>query len=165
MWRESEVIMTSKKGSSRVVTLLGNYVIKNSKNNKINSKGVAQNRAEFELYTNDKNDMYGMNIFNNIISHSEDFKSLICEKCTKVPSIKFVKEYFYKLKNDEGLDYNNKEEAFNDVITELFMTYNLGLGDLRRPSSWGINSDGKVVLIDYGLTLNVYEEYYSLSYN
>jgi len=56
-----------------------------------------------------------------------------------------------------------ESELFNNVVT-MMADFDMPAGDIGRISSWGIvNRDGKEVpvLVDYGLTQTVWDEYYS----
>jgi hypothetical protein len=140
------------KGSSRKVYDLENgYVVKVA----MNSKGIAQNKTEVNIYEEDINDYYAMDIFANIHSYSEDFKIIIVEKCTKVKNIKMVKQLL------DNIDSIEIERNFIDLITEISSRYGLINNDISRPSSWGLNSQNKPVLIDYGLTHDVYYKNYA----
>jgi hypothetical protein len=36
----------------------------------------------------------------------------------------------------------------------------LNLSDLKNPEQWGKTSSGRIVLLDYGLSDDIYNEYY-----
>jgi hypothetical protein len=56
------------------------------------------------------------------------------------------------------------ENEFMQDMFDLIGTYGIPSGDLRRVSSYGIvkrNGEDTIVLVDYGLTSDVYQDYYS----
>jgi hypothetical protein len=64
-----------------------------------------------------------------------------------------------KMDYDDVVDENIDMELLKDLVD---MAKNVGLsaGDLARMSSWGVNEDGELVLLDYGLDSKIYKEYY-----
>lgn len=133
------------KGTSRKVVSIGNgLAVKVA----LNPKGIAQSMAEFDLH-----DEPYTNKFNKCIWMSEDGKYLVVEECKKVTHISQVKKWL-----------ETQEEIFEDVLQEMECSYGLAKGDLERPSSWGINSKGEYVLIDFGGTQEIIEKYYRRSW-
>lgn len=49
------------------------------------------------------------------------------------------------------------------LIEDLILNYNFNSGDLKRPSSYGVvsrNGQKEIVVIDYGLTKDVWDTHY-----
>jgi hypothetical protein len=131
-------------GTGRVVYDLGNgYVVKKARNR----KGLAQNRAEYQIATRSRSDLLA-----DVISVSDDYIYLIMKKADKVTSFDLVRSY-YKVKN--------LRELFGlDKFYQLIKNNGLLLPDLYQKTSWGI-INGKPVLIDFGFTKDV-RRYYKL---
>lgn len=134
-------------GSSREVYDLRNgYVIKIAKN----KAGLAQNKCEYRISCYDRSDLFA-----RVIQVSKDFRFLIMEKAKKVNRISDIWNYF---------NVKSKEELINlSKIQKLKLNYNLLLGDIKRKNNWGILK-GKPVIIDYGFTIDVREQYYKKYY-
>lgn len=130
-------------GSCRRVYDLGNgYVVKVAKN----EAGIAQNKSEYIISKNDYS-----NLFAKVIQISYDFNFLIMEKAEKVNNISYVWKYF---------NVRSKRELFNiDELKKIKKNYNLILGDFGKKSSWG-TINGHPVIIDYGFTIDVRNQYY-----
>jgi hypothetical protein len=130
-------------GSCRVVYDLGNgYVVKAAKD----IRGILQNQAEKDTYNSRKSDFFA-----EITSVSENCKYLIMIKAKKVVSIRTVLSY-YKVGNLRQL-------MLIPAFAEDIKANNIGSGDLKRTSSWGIVNNVPV-LIDYGLNRSIYNKYY-----
>lgn len=165
-------------GSSRIVYKIDDIkVLKLAKNN----KGLAQNEVEIQWGT----DYY----FQSILAHTfdSDDKNLFVEmelakKCT--PSL-FIKEFGFPV---DKLGYwllNRKEENrgkrpfmhiepeiqnkldnsdFANLIFEFMDASDAPHGDFGRLNSYGVvkrDNQDSIVLIDFGLTGEVYSSYYS----
>lgn len=130
-------------GSSREVFDLGNgYVIKVARN----MAGMAQNMSEYQISYNDSS-----HLFAKVMKASQNFEFIIMEKAKRINTISYIWDYF---------NINNKNELFNlDELKKIKGKYNLVLADLAKKSSWGI-INGKPVIIDYGFTRAVKENYY-----
>lgn len=133
-------------GSCRNVYDLGNgYVLKTAKD----IRGIYQNENEYRIYQSQKS-----GLFAKVVEVSQDNKCLIMQKAKRIKQINTVYHY-YKVRNMNSLlGINN--------LKEDIMKNNLSKGDLIRASSWGI-IDGVPVLIDYGLTRNIYKKYYGIN--
>lgn len=77
----------------------------------------------------------------------------------------FTKSLFYKFNNESDTwpppnDYDEiqKSELFKCIV-DLVADCDLQIGDIDKPDSWGF-LDGKVILRDYGLTREIYNEFY-----
>lgn len=131
-------------GSGRNVYDLDNgYVVKSAKNR----RGLAQNKAEHEIATNNKS-----HYFAKIKGVSEDYRFLIMEKADRIKSFSEVWNY-YKVRNIRELF---QLEDFRDVIIKS----GLLTVDLERRTSWGMIK-GKPVIIDFGFTREV-RRYYNI---
>jgi hypothetical protein len=72
------------------------------------------------------------------------------------------RQTFYNLEKPKNYDVINETVFFQDLIN-IIGNYNMPIGDIKRPSSWGIvNRNGKKtpVLIDFGLTQDILNQYY-----
>jgi len=139
------------KGTSRKVYDLGNGTVAKVATN---VKGIAQNKQETEIYEEDSSDYYSLKLFAIVYDHNENYSIIIAEKCIKIKSIKQLKILL------DDTDGEETEIHYENTIEELFHRFQLGKRDLKRPSSWGLNSKNEPVLIDYGLTGQVWEEHY-----
>jgi len=129
-------------GSGRKVFDLGNgYVVKVAKN----SKGVAQNKAEFEIASGCRS-----RLFAKIPIASRDFSLLIMEKADRIRHMSKVWSYY---------NVSSNKELFQLKELMDIPTYGLLLPDLRKSASWGIIKN-RPVIIDYGFTWYVKNKYY-----
>lgn len=87
--------------------------------------------------------------WNDLANYFLDSSRLLTDRnCTKNPEYPEIKEGF-------------SEEALSRFCS-MMQDCEMIAGDFVRPSSWGRDPDnGKVMLIDFGLTLNVFEQHYS----
>lgn len=167
-------------GSSRIVYLIDEEkVLKLAKN----KKGIAQNEVEIDI----SNDFTAPEILAKTFDYDED-QSLWVEmelaKKVKAPDFKRVVGYDFKdiikaihnygidTGNARGGKYSINADLYNDMWENSFMyelfnyigTYGIPVGDLMRLSSYGlVKRDGNdaIVIIDFGLTFDVYDTYYS----
>ncbi len=130
-------------GSGRRVFDLGNgYVVKVARN----SKGLAQNRAEYNISQKDSSELFA-----KIPKVSEGFELLIMEKADNLMFLSEVLHHF---------NVGSFRELFS--LKEFkHITRELGLleADLRRAKNWG-KINGRPVIIDYGFTMRVRNYYY-----
>lgn len=134
--------MIGSGSGRRVYDLENGYVVKVAKN----SKGVAQNKAEYRITLNDMS-----SIFAEVIAVSSNFIYLIMEKAFKINSLSYIRNY-YNVQSNRQLFQKNE-------IKNFYLNNNLMLPDLLRPANWGV-IHGKPVVIDYGFTRNVRQDYY-----
>lgn len=154
-------------GSSRIVYRTDDgKIIKLAKN----EKGIAQNRAE-------ANPKMKSDFINPIIKHSKKYFWLMTHYLEKITEADFKKmtgldfEDFgnsirFGLK-DVSDNSEKKPKDFSEVskskiykeMIRLGTQFQLMPGDLARISSWG-EKDNHPVLIDAGLTKQVYDDYY-----
>lgn len=151
-------------GSSRLVYQAPNKtIIKLAKND----KGIAQNKAE-------ANPKMKSDFLNGIISKSKDgiwiqthFLEKITEKeferLTRVSFEDFGEALSHGVKKSSGKDPKAFEKTSKTPIYKemkrLCEKFHLLPGDIVRISSWG-TKDKKPVLIDAGLTEEIFEEFY-----
>lgn len=158
-------------GSSRIVYKTPkDTIIKLAKND----KGIAQNEAEANPKMHSK-------FLNEIISfapnHSwiqthylEKITPTQFEEMTGLNFDDFGEAIRYGLKNVSGNSDMGKPENFAKVekseiykeVKDVGEKFKLMPGDLARISSWG-TKDGKPVLIDAGLTADVFADFYESS--
>ncbi len=155
-------------GSSRLVYLTTDKtVVKLAKND----KGIAQNKVEANPKMKSK-------YLNKILSHAEDYAWIetcyldkITEKdfkeMTDLDFDDFGESISYGLKNISSNSDKDEPENFDkvsksDIYKELKRIgdkFKLLPGDLSRISSWGTR-EGYPVLVDAGLTRDVYDTFY-----
>jgi len=79
--------------------------------------------------------------------------------------------HIIKYRNSISVDFGftvSKPENYNDIwenefvynMMDFMVNYELPWGDLCRLSSYGLVGNNRIVLIDYGLTSDVYDTYY-----
>ena len=130
-------------GSSRMVYDLNDgFVIKVAKD----IRGIYQNQTENTTYLSQNS-----NFFAPVVAVSEDNRFLIMPKARKIKYIDTVYKY-YNVRSFKSL---TMLDSFIDDINDN----NLSKSDLIRPINWGIINDVPL-LIDYGLTHNIYKKYY-----
>lgn len=168
-------------GSSRIV-----YKIDDEKVLKLakNDKGVAQNEVEIEYgQYNDIKDIVAK-IFdydeqNNLWVEMELARKVKASDFKNIVGYNFedIKTAIHNVGVDSGnlrrvAKYEMSQELAGDMWENEFMyelfsfigNYAVPVGDLQRLSSYGlVKRDGQdtIVLIDYGLTHDVYSSYYS----
>lgn len=155
-------------GSSRIVYLSPDKtIIKLAKND----KGIAQNKAE-------SNPKMKSKFLNKILKHAKNHAWLEThyldkittkdfEEMTGLDFDDFGEAIRYGLKNVSGNKDREKPEDFDKIekseiykeLKDVGEEFKLMPGDLARISSWG-KKDGNPVLIDAGLTKDVFEEFY-----
>lgn len=160
------------KGSSRVVFRLDSKrVLKMA----INNKGLAQNQAEIDVVTNPKLSP----IFAKIYDYGSDYSWLISELVRPLKSsrefedLTGLSEFFFLLMDNLRTPNKEKQEQqiqrwleshpnnlfFNGIIQAIKIG-KLKPGDIAL-EHLGKTSNGRVVLLDYGLTDDVYSKHYS----
>jgi hypothetical protein len=164
-------------GSSRIV-----YKIDDEKVLKLakNKKGIAQNEVEInysqdyildnivaKIYSYDDNNLWSemelarkvtQSIFKKIVGYSFDEFSIAINNFAIDNGQKGFKRQI-----DRELYQSMWDNEFVVNIFDLIGSYDIPYGDLIRLSSYGlVNGDGeeRIVLIDYGLTNDVYDNYY-----
>jgi hypothetical protein len=158
-------------GSSRIVyESPDKTIIKLAKND----KGIAQNKAESNLEMKSK-------FINEVIGNAKNYSWMETHYLDKITAKDFKEmtgidfDDFgecirYGLKNVSGntdkekpknLDKVQKSEIYKEM-KRIGERFKLMPGDLARISSWG-TKDGRPVLIDAGLTKDVFSEFYESS--
>lgn len=163
------------EGSSRAV-----YVIDSSKVLKqaINDKGVAQNEAELKTFTNP----HFKPLVTEIYDYDPDGEWLVSEIVRPLTGGEFEKQTGLNF-NDfvdavhylEGVEYTNRQgelagekdadNKFVQAAHDLMRFEDLGSGDLFEESHWGKTADGRIVVLDYGFTGDVYRKHYRPEYD
>jgi len=168
-------------GSSRIV-----YKIDDEKVLKLakNSKGISQNEVEIshgndfflkslnivaEVFENDDNDLWlemqlaqkcSIGKFKQIIGISfQEYSEYINYYHSEVLS-----KSRYKTTINDSLKETCENNEFVSAMIEFIGNYDLPVGDLKRISSYGIVKEDNneiIVLIDFGLTDDVYNKHYS----
>ena len=170
-------------GSGRdVYDFKDNKVIKLAKND----KGLAQNEQEYSLGT----EAFIDDVVANVFYGSENFSFLISEKAEPIKSAEFERvsgvkwDHFANYMHWWGNHLTGKKQHFKDEeaikaiddalnedneivvkFTNFVANYHMGdvVGDLARKSSYGLvqrDYGEDIVLIDYGLTKEIYEKHY-----
>tara|TARA_R110000868_G_scaffold176916_5_gene415013 strand:+ start:19103 stop:19774 length:672 start_codon:yes stop_codon:yes gene_type:complete len=172
-----EHLQRISSGSSRIV-----YKIDNDKVLKLakNQKGLAQNEIEVGYSKEYMLDGVVAKIFDY---HPRDLwvEMQLATKLTK-PTFQSVTglnwESFAKVIENYGITHNSNKKAIHNVtdeeeqavwenefsyeILQFIGGYDVPAGDLARLNSYGLVDGGKsVVIIDYGLTHEVYDSYYN----
>lgn len=165
-------------GSSRIVYKIDDEkVIKLAKN----QKGIAQNEVEIQY-----SDYYDLdNILARVIDYHPDSLWNEMELAKKVTKSNFkqiagldfdeyataLKKHYLDMKGSRFSISVDKEfmelmweNDFSSTILGFISNYDVPAGDLGRTSSYGVvkrNGQDTIVLIDYGLTNDVYTTYYN----
>lgn len=134
-----------------------------------NDKGIVQNLAEMKpqmqrpctnhVVAADVKGKWILVRFTKNIT-KEEFKKRVGFKFDD-----FTESLFYKFNNEsdnwpppKAYDEIKKSELFKCIV-DLIADCDLQIGDIDKPDSWG-ELDGKIILRDYGLTREVFNEYY-----
>jgi hypothetical protein len=179
-YAESTLPRISAGGSSRLVYDLGdNKVLKLA----ANKKGLAQNDVERSIgVDNYFNDSIVTKVFD---AHPDDYW-LVAEKANRINPSQFKqmtgvspqeaggfvtqrndeingRRVNYRLFSDEKYEELSENEFIHDLI-ELTSNYAMSTGDFSRISSYGVvnrPNGQQVVLLDYGLSEDVFNTHYS----
>jgi len=165
-------------GSSRIVYMVDNEkVLKLAKN----KKGLAQNEVEIEysgyydikdiiakVFESDENNLWvEMELANKVTPNI--FKSVVGVSFEDyVDGMRYhydtnIKPSRYPTRKPENMDELWENEFIYSML-DFMANYNIPVGDLARLSTYGlVKRDGQdtIVMIDYGLTNDVYGTYYS----
>jgi hypothetical protein len=159
------------------------YVIDNDRVLKLanNKKGVAQNEVEIAQ----SNDYMVDDLVAKTYDHHPDALWVEAERCKKLTKSRFkqivgvsfdefsdiITYEWFRILNPRRIPINKPdryEELLDDEnypfiykIADYIGNYELPIGDLTRISTYGENSDGDVIVVDYGLTGDVLGKYYS----
>lgn len=177
-WKLTEYAQNTLKflgiGSARQVFLLSS-----SKCLKIaiNEKGVAQNKIEVNLYTKTKHKNILAKIYdcdkkyNWVISelvrpiNSQEFKTLThCYITTIVyAALALIKNKPIQFGFDNEQDVETQMPMIKD-LSGIIKAHDLMYQEFDKEHAWGKTSDGRIVLLDYGITNKVYDKYYATNY-
>lgn len=154
------------EGSSRIAFLMsGKYALKIA----LNQKGLSQNEAELDVCTNpaskavvakiyDFDDKHRWLISDLVreISNEAEFKSLTGVRWTEEFCV-WTSHGIRMKKVPENLP--DDMEIVRSTI-KMAIANNLLPGDITKLEHWGKTTDGRVVLLDYGFTEDVYQSHY-----
>lgn len=163
-------------GSGRIV-----YKIDDEKVLKLakNRKGVAQNEVEVDY----SHDYVIKHLFAKTYDFHPDFLWLEMELCKKINYNRFkqlvgvdfktysymIKYEYYRMNSSGSRIYVSKPDNYENLLDNEFIgevlnyisNFDVVVGDLTRISTYGENSDNEIVIIDYGLSQQVFDDYYS----
>lgn len=170
----SSFLETLGTGSSRRAFLLsGKYVLKVA----LNEKGLAQNQAEVDVYTNPQSQA----VVAKVYSFDPKYQWLISDLVKPITDVSEFEQL-------SGIDWRsfcdkvnrgmkNKavepdDPAFVKSVVNTALKNNLLRGDIAQQdhghdpsqdvlSHWGKTPDGRLVLLDYGFTHEVWASHYS----
>ena len=166
-------------GSGRIVfDFGGGLALKLAKN----AKGVAQNEVE----ESHGQDYYLKNLVAEVTNASDDGTWIVAELARKVTpnqfkaltgvdikildrylrwyADKFIKSTKYPTSIDPSLEDLSEQNEFVNEMIDYILNYGVPVGDLGRISSYGVINRGegdRIVLIDYGLSEEVYSTHYA----
>lgn len=165
-------------GSSRIV-----YMIDNTKVLKLakNQKGLAQNEVEIQW---GQDSYFGSILAHTFMYHPDDLwvEMELARKVTKkdfqrltecnIEEMDMYLRNFYEINHgkrpiftmDPAVKERLDENEFVQAIQDFMANVDAPAGDFGRLSSYGIvqrNGQDDIVLIDFGLTNDVYQTYYS----
>lgn len=165
-------------GSSRIV-----YMIDNTKVLKLakNQKGLAQNEVEIQW---GQDSYFGSILAHTFMYHPDDLwvEMELARKVTKKDFQRLtecnIEEMDMYLRNFNAINHGKRpiftmdpevkerldENEFVSAIVDFMANIDAPPGDFGRLSSYGIvqrNGQDDIVLIDFGLTNDVYQTYYS----
>jgi len=149
------------EGSSRIAySLTSNKVLKVA----LNEKGIDQNIAELDVFTNPLTKP----MVSKIQDYDPSYRWLIAD------SVRIFKSEL-EFEEETGVNFQsfvqelkdaiiNKKDPSSDLAKNTLKTIensDLMLGDIAIIEHWGKSSDGRVVLLDYGFTKEVWKTHYS----
>lgn len=157
------------KGSSRMAYLFSSkYALKIAHNN----KGLAQNEAEIDVYTNPKT----KGAVAKIYDYDPDNKWVVADLVKPLKSEDEFKQLagidwetfsmqINMIVKTKGFDYLRKmgypePSKFTVAAAQCALDNQLSRGDLTVIDHWGKTADGRVVLLDYGFTEDVKNAHY-----
>ena len=161
-------------GSSRIV-----YKIDDEKALKLakNRKGLAQN--ELEIILSNSSNLDG--IVAETFDHSEDNSWVEMELAKELTPDLFKQitgldwndyieniEIHYKYVNSNSNNKSREDFWYNDFALDMFILIGdymgtIPVGDLMKTSSYGVvkrNGKDKIVLVDYGLSIEIFDKHY-----
>ena len=148
------------QGSSRAA-----YIFSSSKVLKIaiNKKGIAQNKTEMDVFTNPQTKP----MISKIVDYDPEYTWLLADSVREFKSERDFEiaagisfdDFIYDVKDVKA----GRLETDNPLVMNTVNTINstdLLIGDIAIVEHWGKSADGRVVLLDYGFTKEVWENYY-----
>lgn len=151
------------EGSSRTIFQISDSLVLKVAHN---DKGLAQNEAEMSLKSP---------CINNVLVADTEAKWIIVrftetmteddfKEATGISFKSFMKALYFKHNNEihDGMpdDYEDIcKHPFFKCISRTAIEHDLQIGDVAKASSWGL-MDGKPLLRDFGLTKDVFIDYY-----
>lgn len=157
-----------KAGSSRIgFEYSSELILKLAKN----EKGIAQNSTEADGFMQQGY----KHLVANVVDSDPNDLWIVAERATKITPSQFkiltrysldeLKNFLYKKFNNNmkhidvpNYDKMNEDEFIGDII-DMMSNFDMPVGDIVRISSWGKVKD-KAVLIDYGITNSIMNDYY-----
>lgn len=175
------------KGSSRIIfELTDELVLKLA----LNEKGKAQNRVEAQMSRENDgivvnvesvSDDYEWIIEENVLpAKKSDFKKVLNLSWDDFQSFVVAtfnayapngRKSFYYAMDDEMYEYCMEEHPNNWFfrgIWDYMTNYNIPLGDMLRLSTYGLterDGDAQIIILDAGLTYEVYNQFYARRMN
>lgn len=174
-----DVLKQLGEGTSRVTYLLSSSkVLKIARPNE-EEKGRAQNQTELDVFTSPRTKPIVARIFD----YDPGFSWLISELVRPIDENEFkqrfglkietVFEFVYEIHDskttaDEYLKskpriaklFTTQARSFIDNCVSLMRENGLSVGDLNIADHWGKTAANRIVLLDYGLTHDVYRTHY-----
>lgn len=147
-------------GTGRVVYDLGDgRVIKIAKN----KRGIMQNKTEAFVYSSS----FDKSIFPVICCVDPNLRYIICEKATVINEGTFqeivgvgLSDFLYNVRFLKNLVTPN---WLHVKTIDLITRFDLDRFDISSETSWGVVGE-RIVLLDYGLTLDSARKYYDVAY-
>jgi hypothetical protein len=154
-------------GSSRIVYIYSSkYVLKIA----LDQKGLAQNEAEVDVYTNPKTKA----IVTKIVNYDDkNYNWLVSEMVDPLVNPKqfeatgtdwktFVEDVKKLLSaSDKNEDTTSIEASeFSKKVVDTIISNQLMIADIRTLNHWGKTADGRIVLLDYGYNKDVHIKHY-----
>lgn len=153
------------EGSSRTIFLLSDSLVLKVAHN---DKGIQQNLAEMKPSMQ-------RSCTNNVLFADTDGKWLVVRftdgiseerfgQLVGIPFKQFMKAIYWKMNNeihsDQPRDYDKiVQHPLYKCLLQLIVDNDLQVGDVAKASSFG-EVDGKVLLRDFGLTKEIWRDFY-----
>ena len=178
-YANSNLELAGKIGSSRGAFVHGNDVIKIARPDR-SDRGVSQNKAEVDIFTDPKTKP----VCATVKSSDDDYRWIVSERIEPITKSEFksitgcdwplfvassrILEYpdtTIDIVFEELKQYAKPGQTMTVEMMEILqnlMEMHLEAGDLRKLEHWGKTSSGKIALLDYGFTEDVWETYYDV---
>lgn len=150
------------QGSSRVAFVLSpRYVLKIA----INNKGIAQNETEVQIASNPKT----KSIIAKVHKFDPNYKWVISDAVRELKSDDdFSKAtglnwytFLYEVAAIAKGKWIGYPSEMAQATGETMKVNNMMFGDISKIGHWDKTADGRVVLLDYGLTGEVWKKHYT----